>query len=59
MTNKFLHKLKKKKVMWALKIVKDHTHTHCMAEGGGIWAFDIELVRNGKDWTSVGLDPLL
>lgn len=45
--------------MWALKIVKDHTHTRCMAEGGGIWAFDIELVRNGKDWTSVGLDPLL
>ena len=39
--------------------MKDHTHTCCMAEGGGSWAFDIELVRNGKDWTSVGLDPLL
>lgn len=45
--------------MWALKIETDHTHTRYMAEGGGIWAFANVLVRNGKDWTSVGLDPLL
>ena len=58
MTNKFLHKLKKKKSCEHLKQWRV-THTHYIAEEGGIWAFDIVLVRNDKDWTSVGLDPLL